>query len=73
MSGTPRPNQPPNTVVVSVGDLYRETITLSSYTPFERYARTFRVPSRRSAHLTFRHLGGDDYGNFLDDIRLERL
>ena len=73
MAGTPRPNQPPNTVIVSVGNLFQEKITLQSYAPLETYVRTFEVPSRMSAHLIFRHLGGDDYGNFIDDIRFERL
>lgn len=72
MAGTPRP-QPPNTVIVSVGDAFQERITLSRYVPLETYARTFRVRRRMEAHLTFRHLGGDDYGNFIDDIRFERL
>ncbi|HEX8675420.1 MAG TPA: hypothetical protein VF710_26225 [Longimicrobium sp.] len=73
MSGTPRSNQLPNTVIVTVGTVYTETITLSSFAPLNTYVRTFRVKSRESGNLTFQHLGGDDYGNFIDDIRLERL
>jgi hypothetical protein len=73
MSGTPRPNQPPNTVIVSLGELFRERITLESYAPLQRYVRTIRVRHRTRARLAFQHLGGDDYGNFIDDIRLERL
>jgi hypothetical protein len=73
MAGTPRPNQPANTVIVSVGRVFRETITLASYAPLETFTRTFRVRTPVEADLTFRHLGGDDYGIFIDDIRLERL
>lgn len=73
MAGTPRPNQPANTVTVSVGDVFRETITLKSYAPLQPFVRTFRVRSRTEAHLVYRHLGGDDYGIFIDDIRFERL
>jgi hypothetical protein len=73
MAGTPRPNQPPNTVNVSVGTFFQETITLESYAPLSAYVRTFRVRSRGTAHLQFEHLGGDNYGNFIDDIRFERL
>lgn len=73
MAGSPRPNQPPNTVIVSLGDLFREQITLRSYAPLRPYVRTIRVRARTSAQLAFQHLGGDDYGNFIDDIRLERL
>jgi hypothetical protein len=73
MSGTPRPDQPPNTVVVTLGDLFREQITLPAYAPLRPYVRIIRVRARTSARLAFQHLGGDDYGNFIDDIRLERL
>lgn len=72
LSGTPRPNQPPNTVIVTVGRAYRERFTLPSYAPLRQYTRTFRVRTETSAHLAFEHLGGDDYGIFVDDIRLER-
>jgi hypothetical protein len=73
LSGTPRPNQPDNTVVVSLGNLLDESITLASYAPLGTYVHTFRVVSPSRAYLAFRHLGGDDYGIFVDDIRLERL
>jgi len=73
LSGTPRRNQPPNMVIISVGDAFRETVTLASFAPLQPFVRTFRVRSRMEAHLTFEHLGGDDYGIFIDDIRFERL
>ncbi|HEX8318049.1 hypothetical protein [Longimicrobium sp.] len=73
MSGTPRPNQPPNTMRISVGSAFSETVTLQSYAPLTTFARTFRVRSTQQAHLEFAHAGGDDYGNFIDDIRFERL
>src|SRR5690349_14791823 len=31
MAGMPRPNQPPNTVIISVGDAFSETVTLPSF------------------------------------------
>lgn len=73
MAGSPRPNQPPNTMSVFVGNLFSETITLRSYTPLQRFDRTFTVRSATSAYLVFRHEGGDDYGIFIDDVRFERL
>jgi hypothetical protein len=73
MSGTPRRNQPPNTVLVSVGNHFSERITLESFDPLQTYTRTFDVKRSGSARVTFQHLGGDDYGNFIDDIRFERL
>lgn len=73
MSGTPRDHQPPNAMNISVGDAFSETVTLKRYAPLQPFVRTFRVESAMDAHLTFRHLGGDDYGIFIDDIRFERL
>jgi hypothetical protein len=73
MAGMPRTNQPPNTVIISVGDAFNETVTLPSFAPLQPFVRTFRVRSLTQAHLTFEHLGGDDYGIFIDDIRFERL
>lgn len=73
MAGTPRANQAPNTVNVSVGSYFHETITLDSFAPLAVYVRTFKVHSPGTAHLQFQQLGGDNYGNFIDDIRFERL
>ena len=73
MAGTPRAGQPSNTVNVSVGSFFHESITLASFAPLSVYVRTFRVSSPGTAHLQFEQLGGDNYGNFIDDIRFERL
>ena len=73
MAGMPRPNQAPNTVIISVGNAFTETVTLVSYAPLQPFVRTFSVTSYMQAQLTFEHLGGDDYGILIDDIRLERL
>jgi hypothetical protein len=73
IAGTPRPDQAPNTVIISVGNAFRETVTMESYAPLQTFVRTFRVSTRDSGHLMFAHLGGDDYGIFIDDIRFERL
>lgn len=73
VSGTPRPHQPPNTVIVSLGSVLTDTITMPSYAPLQRTVHTFEVRAPTRAHLSFAHLGGDDYGIFLDDIRFERL
>lgn len=73
MAGTPRDGQPANTVTISVGDHFRETVTLQSHTPLQRFFRDFRVSSRGAAHLTLEHAGGDDYGILIDDVRFQRL
>jgi hypothetical protein len=73
LAGMPRPSQPPNTVIISLGTAFTETVTLESYAPLQTYDLIFTVRSALNAPLTFEHLGGDDYGIFIDDIRLERL
>jgi hypothetical protein len=73
MAGMPRDGQAPNTVKVSVGSYFQESITLASFAPLAVYVRTFQVRSPGTAHLQFEQLGGDDYGNLIDDIRFERL
>jgi hypothetical protein len=73
MAGTPRPNQPPNTMRISVGEAFSETVTLQSYAHLKIFRRTFQVRSTQHANIMFEHAGGDDYGNFIDDIRFERL
>jgi hypothetical protein len=73
MAGTPRPSQPDNTVIVSVGTAYRQSLTLQSYAPLRTYVGEFEVDARQTASVSFQQLGGDDYGNFIDDIVFERL
>ena len=73
LAGTPRPGQPANTVTVSLGDEFRETITLPSYAPLTPYTRTITVRRETQGKLRFAHAGGDDYGIFVDDIQLRRL
>jgi hypothetical protein len=73
LAGTPRDNQPPNTVVVSLGTQFQESFTLPSFTPLQTYVRTLTVTSDAHGKLRFQHQGGDDYGIFLDDVSLRRL
>lgn len=73
LAGTPRVGKKDNKVVVSVGSLFNETIRLASFAPLTTYSREIRIRRRTNAFLEFRHLGGDDYGIMLDDVRFERL
>jgi hypothetical protein len=73
LAGTPRPEQPANTVIISLDDAYEETITLESYAPLQTYTKTITVRRDTRARLRFQHLGGDNYGILLDDIELRRL
>jgi hypothetical protein len=63
---------PPNTILVSLGDAFQETITLNSYAPVSTYTRTIHVTAPTSAKLIFDHAGGDNHGLLLDNVGLER-
>lgn len=71
LAGCPRPSDP-NTVVVSLGSLFEEEFTLAQYAPLTTYSFTIQVTSTTPAQLVFKHLGGDDYGILLDNVRLDR-
>lgn len=73
LAGTPRQNQPANTVIVSLGTVFQESITLQSYAPLQSYVRTIEVTRDTSGKVRFQHQGGDDYGIFVDDVQLVRL
>jgi hypothetical protein len=62
----------PNTVEVSLGGLYRETVTLPAFAPMERFERVVRVPHATSARIEFAQRGADDMGLLLDDVELVR-
>lgn len=71
LAGMPR-DMEANTVVVSLGSLFSEQITLASYTPIVTFTRIIRVTSPTTAKLVFDHQGGDDFGLLLDNVRLVR-
>jgi hypothetical protein len=62
-----------NTVVVRLGDVHREEISLSSDAPFRQYTRTLRVRRATDARLSFDNAGADGYGLLLDDVVLRRV
>ncbi|HST59305.1 MAG TPA: hypothetical protein VLK84_11460 [Longimicrobium sp.] len=62
-----------NTVVVALGDVYRERFTLPSEAPFHTYLRMIRVTGPREARLSFDNAGADGFGLLLDDVRLRRV
>lgn len=73
LAGTPRENQQANTVVVSMGTVFQESITLQSYAPLRSYVRTINVTRDTTGKIRFQHQGGDNYGILLDDVSLIRL
>ena len=62
-----------NTVVVQLGSVFREAVTLPSAAPFAAYTRTIRVRRSEGARLRFDNEGADGYGLLLDDVRLLRV
>jgi hypothetical protein len=62
----------PNTVEVSLGSLYHETVTLAPYAPMQRFERRVRVARATRARIEFAQRGGDDMGLLLDDVELIR-
>jgi len=67
------PMSGPNTVTVSLGDLYSEDFTLAVKEPFRTIARTVRVSTPTGAKLTFDHSGGDNQGLLLDEVKLTKV
>lgn len=61
-----------DTVVVSLGDIYREQIRLDWKTPFKLYNRPISVAQSTSAKIRFAHSGKDEQGILLDLVRLRR-
>jgi len=67
------PMSGPNTVTVSLGNLYREDFTLEANEEFGTIARTIRVPTTTSAKLIFDHSGRDNEGLILDNVKLTKV
>lgn len=61
-----------NTVHVSLGSMFSESITLPSAAKFTAYTRRIVVSEPISAQLVFDHEGRDGYGLLLDDVVLAR-
>ena len=62
-----------NVVHVRLGALYAEAFARAAFDAPVRIARRIRVDAPASAHLEFRHEGGDNFGLLLDDVELRRL
>jgi phosphodiesterase/alkaline phosphatase D-like protein len=59
-----------NTVVVSFGTLFSESITLDGNAPLAGYTRNFKATADGSASIVFDHAGGDNAGLTLDNVKL---
>jgi hypothetical protein len=59
-----------DTVTVSVGSYFLEDFTLAYSDPFQTFTRDFAVPASGSTKIRFQHLGADQIGLLLDNVRL---
>jgi hypothetical protein len=64
----------PNTVAVSLGNVFSETFSRNINDPFLTFTRTIHVASATSGKLIFDHSGpGDNFGLLLDNVKLTSL
>lgn len=62
-----------NTVIVSLGDLFRTEYQVAADTPFHTVKHRIRVGRATRARIRFENLGADRSGVLLDDVELVRL
>ena len=67
------PMSGPDTVTVSLGNVYSESFTLALDEPFRTVIRNMRVQIPTNAKLIFDHEGGDSEGLFLDNVKLTKV
>ncbi|HSU18048.1 hypothetical protein [Longimicrobium sp.] len=61
-----------NTTTVSLGNAFREEITLPPEAPFRVFTRTIHVRRPVVARLRFENAGADGFGLLLDNVKLFR-
>ncbi|MBD2242745.1 PEP-CTERM sorting domain-containing protein [Nostoc sp. FACHB-888] len=61
-----------NSVAVSLGSLFNETITLPSTDNFTTFTRNITVTSATTGKLAFDGVGGDNVGLLLDDVKFTK-
>ncbi|MCC5642360.1 PEP-CTERM sorting domain-containing protein [Nostoc sp. CHAB 5824] len=61
-----------NSVAVSLGSLFNETITLPSTDNFTTFTRNITVTSATIGKLAFDGVGGDNVGLLLDDVKFTK-
>ena len=67
------PHTGPNTLSVSMGELFSEDICVKKNAPFVTVMRLINVRSATRVRLEFRHHGGDWDGMIMDNVRLEQV
>lgn len=66
-------NNDPDTVNVSLGNVYFESFTLNGTAPVRTIIRTINVTTATTGRLVFEHLGYDFVGLLLDNVKLQTL
>jgi hypothetical protein len=61
-----------DSVQVSLGNLFKETLTLSPDKPFTTYTRTIKAKEKGTMKLAFAGVGGDNVGLLLDNVSLSK-
>jgi hypothetical protein len=59
-----------NPVIVRLGDVYEETFVPDNNAPFTTITRDITVSTQTTAKIVFQHLGSDNIGTLLDNVRL---
>jgi|tagenome__1003787_1003787.scaffolds.fasta_scaffold20936730_2 hypothetical protein len=59
-----------NTIIISLGNVFHEKITRQNEFPFEHIIRKITINENTTARLAFDHLGGDNFGLLLDNVKL---
>lgn len=73
LAGNPLKPQETNSVMVSLGDVFSETISLSGNDPFMTFTKEIIVTADTSGNLSFENKGGDHYGLILDAVALNSV
>jgi len=63
----------PNTVDVSIGALFVDSITVAKGDPYASYGGTFNVLAPTAVSIVFSNQGGDNFGAMLDAVKLEMI
>jgi len=63
-------NFPTDTMTLTLGNVFSQTIILEESDPFSVYTYTFNVPAAASAKIAIDHEGADQQGILVDAIRL---
>ncbi len=74
LAGNKRPGFPPlDTVTVSLGNIFSEDFTLSTFDPFTTFVRKIGVGKPTSGTLVFDHAGGDLVGLLFDNVQFTQI